>query len=200
MYVIESNKLVHVDSTKDVLEYFGVKGMKWGQRRQEKLYNRYIQKGYTKKAAAEKANKRRKIEKELAIATGVAGTALVAYGASKYLMNKNAGNKLVKTAKKAAEQYSEVKKPKVDLIKNVAKDKVYKNGIDEVIANVDVSQKPKKFAAIRRAVRNYKDKRAAKKLARISKNNAAIRKAGEKFANNIDRYNSKLRGIIDRIA
>lgn len=197
MYVIESNKLVHVDSTKDILEHFGVKGMKWGQRRQEKLYNRYIQKGYTKRAAAEKAEKRRKIEKGLAIA---AGTALVTYGAAKYLMNKNAGNKLVKTAKKAAEQYSEVKKPKVDLIKNVTKDKVYKNGIDEVIANVDVSQKPKKFAALRRAVRNYKDKRAAKKLARISKNNAMIKKAGDKFVNNIDRYNSKLKGVIDRIA
>lgn len=197
MYVIESNKLVHVDSTKDVLEHFGVKGMKWGQRRQEKLYNRYIQKGYTKQAAAEKAEKRRKIEKGLAIA---AGTALVAYGASKYLMNKNASGKLVKTAKKAAEQYSEVKKPKIDLIKNVTKDKVYKNGIDEVIANVDVSQKPKKFAALRRAVRNYKDKRAAKKLARISKNNAMIKRAGDKFVNNIDRYNAKLKGVIDRIA
>lgn len=33
MYVIHENELVHVDSGSDVLEHYGVKGMKWGQRR-----------------------------------------------------------------------------------------------------------------------------------------------------------------------
>lgn len=33
MYVIHENELVHVDTGSDVLEHYGVKGMKWGQRR-----------------------------------------------------------------------------------------------------------------------------------------------------------------------
>lgn len=33
MYIIHENELIHVDTGSDVLEHYGVKGMKWGQRR-----------------------------------------------------------------------------------------------------------------------------------------------------------------------
>nr|DAT42235.1 MAG TPA: hypothetical protein [Caudoviricetes sp.] len=33
MILIEDDKLIHVDNAGDVIEHFGVKGMKWGQRR-----------------------------------------------------------------------------------------------------------------------------------------------------------------------
>ena len=33
MFIITENELIHTDSTSDVIEHFGVKGMKWGARK-----------------------------------------------------------------------------------------------------------------------------------------------------------------------
>lgn len=58
MILIEENELIHVDSCDDVLEHFGVKGMKWGNRKvgaYAKSYGKYIANSwrhpnYTRKA------------------------------------------------------------------------------------------------------------------------------------------------------
>lgn len=33
MKIYDNGELIHVDSSKDIIEHFGIKGMKWGQRR-----------------------------------------------------------------------------------------------------------------------------------------------------------------------
>lgn len=33
MKIYDNGELIHVDSAKDIIEHFGIKGMKWGQRR-----------------------------------------------------------------------------------------------------------------------------------------------------------------------
>lgn len=77
-----------IQSSKDVIQHFGIKGMKWGQRRTKEFYtNKYIGKGYNPRAAREKANKRMVLNKRLKtgakIAGGVALAGLAAYGAYK---------------------------------------------------------------------------------------------------------------------
>jgi hypothetical protein len=39
MKLYESGKLVHVDSSKDIIKHFGVKGMRWGQRKVRETLN-----------------------------------------------------------------------------------------------------------------------------------------------------------------
>jgi len=33
MKIYDNGELIHVDNSKDIIEHFGIKGMKWGQRR-----------------------------------------------------------------------------------------------------------------------------------------------------------------------
>ena len=79
---------ISIQSSKDVIQHFGIKGMKWGQRRTKEFYtNKYIGKGYNPRAAREKADKRMVLNKRLKtgakIAGGVALAGLAAYGAYK---------------------------------------------------------------------------------------------------------------------
>lgn len=72
------------------LTHFGVKGMKWGKRKdpakpngahRTRLEAKYISKGSDKATAEKKASNRIRTEKVLAVAGGVAATAALAYGA-----------------------------------------------------------------------------------------------------------------------
>lgn len=81
---------ISIQSSRDVIQHFGTKGMRWGHRKSKEFYTRkYINKGYNPKAAREKANKRVILNKRLKtsakIAGGVALAGLAAYGAYKGL-------------------------------------------------------------------------------------------------------------------
>lgn len=91
--------------TENELYHFGVKGMKWGVRR-----NRSLSKGSQKKASSNKSEakaRREKIKKAAIIGTAVVGTTLAAYGtykASKYLKEK-AGKLSYESGKKYANEH-----------------------------------------------------------------------------------------------
>ena len=91
--------------TENELYHFGVKGMKWGIRR-----NRSFSTGNSKKASSNKTEaqaRKEKIKKAAIIGTAVAGTALAAYGtykASEYLKEK-AGKLSYESGKKYANEH-----------------------------------------------------------------------------------------------
>lgn len=91
--------------TENELYHFGVKGMKWGVRR-----NRSFSTGNSKKASSNKSEaqaRREKIKKAAIIGTAAVGTALAAYGtykASKYLKEK-AGKLSYESGKKYANEH-----------------------------------------------------------------------------------------------
>lgn len=79
---------VSIQSSKDVIEHFGIKGMRWGHRKSKEFYTKaYINKGYNPREARQKADKRMLLNKRLKtgakIAGGVALAGLAAYGAYK---------------------------------------------------------------------------------------------------------------------
>lgn len=74
---------ISIQSSQDVIQHFGIKGMKWGQRRTKEFYtNKYIGKGYNPRAAREKADKRMVLNKRLKTGAKIAG-GVAAYGAYK---------------------------------------------------------------------------------------------------------------------
>lgn len=76
----------------DIIQHFGIKGMKWGQRnRVVHLTNKYMSKGYDQNTAYQKAVRRSNVERKLKKAAIVGGVALAAYAGYKganYLMAK----------------------------------------------------------------------------------------------------------------
>lgn len=79
---------VSIQSSRDVIQHFGIKGMKWGNRKSKEFYTKkYIGKGYNPREARLKADKRIVLNKRLKtgakIAGGVALAGLAAYGAYK---------------------------------------------------------------------------------------------------------------------
>lgn len=98
----------------DVIQHFGVKGMKWGHKKtRESIAKSYLDKGYTRQAAYNKADKKLKFNKNIKkgakIAGGLAVAGLAAYGAYKGYGALKA-NKIAYDARKAAERMADEKR------------------------------------------------------------------------------------------
>lgn len=119
---------ISVQSSQDVIQHFGIKGMKWGQRRTKEFYtNKYIGKGYNPRAAREKANKRMILNKRLKtgakIAGGVALAGLAAYGAYKGYGHLKGNWDRVAAEHLAVKQRNEAIRKDFERIRNKSMDK-----------------------------------------------------------------------------
>ena len=119
---------ISIQSSKDVIEHFGIKGMRWGHRnRREYLINRYMNKGYDSQSAEAKAQKRLKTEKYLKRAALVGGVALGAYMGYKgtnYIINQKRAKDIARGLKKMnaiREENSMAKKSKFDKLKSAGR-------------------------------------------------------------------------------
>lgn len=119
---------ISIQSSKDAIQHFGIKGMKWGHRnRREHLINRYMNKGYDPHTAASKAEKRLKTEKYLKRAALVGGVALGAYMGYKganYIIDRQRAKEIARGLKKMnsiRESNSVVKKDKFGKLKSAGK-------------------------------------------------------------------------------
>ena len=119
---------ISIQSSKDVIQHFGIKGMKWGHRnRREHLINRYMNKGYDPYTATSKAEKRLKTEKYLKRAALVGGVALGAYMGYKgtnYIIDRQRAKEIARGLKKMnniRESNSVVKKDKFGKLKSAGK-------------------------------------------------------------------------------
>lgn len=145
---------ISIQSSRDVIEHFGIKGMRWGHRnRREYLVNRYMNKGYDSQSAEAKAQKRLKTEKYLKRAALVGGVALGAYMGYKgtnYIINQKRAKDIARGLKKMnaiREENSMVKKGKFDKLKSAgrkladkAKD-VHRKDTEKFMSRVDAAKK-----------------------------------------------------------
>lgn len=94
---------ISIQSSNDVIEHFGTKGMRWGHRKSKEFYTKkYINKGYHPRHAREMAQRKMVLNKRLKtgakIVGGVALAGLAAYGAYKglnHLQTNAARNKRI---------------------------------------------------------------------------------------------------------
>ena len=128
MIILVEDNLLHVDSSTDILEHYGVKGMKWGKRLRSavegikqaprNIYNNHVENikyGYREDGLSEaeveaKTKKRLRNEK---IALAAVGTALAAYAANKgvnYVQDEYLG----RTFKKGTSLYTVGTQDKMD--------------------------------------------------------------------------------------
>lgn len=145
---------ISIQSSRDVIQHFGIKGMRWGHRnRREYLVNRYMNKGYDPQSAEAKAQKRLKTEKYLKRAALVGGVALGAYMGYKgtnYIINQKRAKDIARGLKKMnaiREENSMVKKGKFDKLKSAgrkladkAKD-VHRKDTEKFMSRVDAAKK-----------------------------------------------------------
>ena len=128
MIILVEDNLLHVDSSTDILEHYGVKGMKWGKRLRsavesvkqapKNIYNNHVENikySYRKKGLSEaeveaKTKKRLRNEK---IALAAAGTAIAAYAANKGV-NYAQDEYLGRTFKKGTSLYTVGTQDKMD--------------------------------------------------------------------------------------
>lgn len=113
---------ISIQSSKDVIKHFGIKGMRWGHRnRREHLINRYMNKGYDPNTATSKAEKRLKTEKYLKRA---ALGAYMGYKGANYIIDQRRAKEIARGLKKMnniRESNSIVKKDKFGKLKSAGK-------------------------------------------------------------------------------
>ena len=99
MLILHEGELLHTDSSTDILEHYGVKGMKWGKRlksstsklydnHKENLRYKYRKSGLNEEQVEQKLQKRLKNEKRAALAIGAAVATYGAYKGAKFLKNE----------------------------------------------------------------------------------------------------------------
>ena len=99
MLILHEGELLHTDSSTDVLEHYGVKGMKWGKRlrsaaskiyddHKENLRYKYRTSGLNEEQVEQKLQKRLKNEKRAALAVGAAVAAYGVYKGGKFLKDE----------------------------------------------------------------------------------------------------------------
>ena len=99
MLILHEGELLHTDSSTDILEHYGVKGMKWGRRlrssatklyddHKENLRYKYRKSGLNEEQVEQKLQKRLKNEKRAALAVGAAVATYGAYKGAKFLKDE----------------------------------------------------------------------------------------------------------------
>ena len=99
MIILHEGELLHTDSSTDILEHYGVKGMKWGKRlrsattnlydgHKENLRYKYRKSGLNEEQVEQKLQKRLKNEKRAALAVGAAVATYGAYKGAKFLKDE----------------------------------------------------------------------------------------------------------------
>ena len=99
MLILIEDNLLHTDSSTEILEHYGVKGMKWGKRlrsassklydnHKENLRYKYRKSGLNEEQVEQKLQKRLKNEKRAALAVGAAVATYGAYKGAKFLKDE----------------------------------------------------------------------------------------------------------------
>ena len=99
MLILHEGELLHTDSSTEILEHHGVKGMKWGKRlrsattklyddHKENLRYKYRKSGLNEEQVEQKLQKRLKNEKRAALAVGAAVATYGAYKGAKFLKDE----------------------------------------------------------------------------------------------------------------
>lgn len=99
MLILHEGELLHTDSSTEILEHYGVKGMKWGKRlrsapsklyddHKENLRYKYRKSGLNEEQVEQKLQKRLKNEKRAALAVGAAVASYGAYKGAKFLKDE----------------------------------------------------------------------------------------------------------------
>ena len=99
MLILIEDNLLHTDSSTEILEHYGVKGMKWGKRlrsassklydnHKENLRYKYRKSGLNEEQVEQKLQKRLKNEKRAALAVGASVATYGAYKGAKFLKDE----------------------------------------------------------------------------------------------------------------